>query len=323
MLRRLLDKRKAPPLLAAFVASTPGVVACWVVDSEGQSVLGYPNHLAVDLCTLVADLRVAKEPFSLAPYSVAPLFLHQELVGGIVAQSHGPDVAAHLSYALPLLSAALTQLVACSEERKDILLDALDKYREITLLYTIAEAIGACLEVDQIARLVLETSHKMIKAEQSSVMLLHPQTRRLTIHAASGVEQALKVPLREGVGIAGCVVQTGQPEIVNDPQADPRFVHHTGTIRTLLCVPLKTNEKTLGAINVSNKAIFGKDFTVIEYACPDAPQGMGSPHSFGRSDGGYARLNAGIPSASSSVPDRRFTLGSLQNDWTDTTCLSG
>ena len=31
------------------------------------------------------------------------------------------------------------------------------------------------------------------------------------------------------------------------------------------------------------KAIFGKDFTVIEYACPDAPQGIGSPHSFGRS----------------------------------------
>lgn len=29
-------------------------------------------------------------------------------------------------------------------------------------------------------------------------------------------------------------------------------------------------------------AIFGKDFTVIEYACPDAPQGIGSPHSFGR-----------------------------------------
>ena len=151
-------------------------------------------------------------------------------------------------------------MVACSEERKNIVLDALDKYREITLLYTIAEAIGACLEVDQIARLVLETSHKMIKAEQSSVMLLHPQTRRLTIHAASGVEQALKVPLREGVGIAGCVVQTGRPEIVNDPQADPRFVHHTGTIRTLLCVPLKTNEKTLGAINVSNK-LSGEMFT--------------------------------------------------------------
>jgi hypothetical protein len=31
-----------------------------------------------------------------------------------------------------------------------------------------------------------------------------------------------------------------------------------------------------------SKAIFGKDFTVIEYACPDAPQGIGSPHSFGR-----------------------------------------
>jgi DDE superfamily endonuclease len=31
----------------------------------------------------------------------------------------------------------------------------------------------------------------------------------------------------------------------------------------------------------THKAIFGKDFTVIEYACPDTPRGMGSPHSFG------------------------------------------
>jgi class 3 adenylate cyclase len=258
MLRRLLDKRKAAPLLAAFLAGTPEVVACWVVDSEGQSVLGSADHLAGDLCALAADLRAAREPFNLAPYSVAPLFLHQDLVGGIVVQHQGPAV--HLSPALPLLSAALTQLVVCGEERKDILLDTLEKYREITLLYTIAEAIGACLEVDQIARLVLETSHKMIKAEQRSVMLLHPQTRKLEIRAASGVEQALKVPLREGVGIAGRVVQTGQPEIVNDPQADPQFVHRTGSIRTLLCVPLKTNDKILGVINVSNK-LSGEMFT--------------------------------------------------------------
>src|SRR5215468_4615187 len=70
-------------------------------------------------------------------------------------------------------------------------------------------------------------------------------------------------------------------------------------------------------------AIFGKDFTVIEYACHDAPWGMGRPHSFGKSYCGYARLNAGIPCASSTVADRRFTLGGLQNDWSDEACLSG
>ena len=61
-----------------------------MVDSERGGVLSYANiHLAVDLCTLVADLRVAKEPFSLAPYSVAPLFLHQELVGGSFRRAMG------------------------------------------------------------------------------------------------------------------------------------------------------------------------------------------------------------------------------------------
>ena len=71
------------------------------------------------------------------------------------------------------------------------------------------------------------------------------------------------------------------------------------------------------------KAISGKDFTMIEYACPDIPRGMGSPHSFGRSYYGYARLNAGIPSASSSVADRRSTRGGLHNDGSDQAGLAG
>ena len=79
----------------------------------------------------------------------------------------------------------------------------------------------------------------------------------------------------------------------------------------------------VGPLSTTTKAISGKDFTMIEYACPDTPRGMGSPHSFGRSYYGYARLNAGIPSASSSVADRRFTLGSIPNDWTEKACLSG
>jgi len=100
-------------------------------------------------------------------------------------------------------------------------------------------------------------------AENSSVMLLNPETRELKIKATSGPEQQVKASLKEGVGIAGLVVQTGHPEIVNGPQADPRFVQPKGIVRSLLCVPLKVQEKVLGVINVSNK-LSGEDFTAAD-----------------------------------------------------------
>jgi Rhodopirellula transposase DDE domain len=56
---------------------------------------------------------------------------------------------------------------------------------------------------------------------------------------------------------------------------------------------------------------------------PKAPREMGSSHSFGRSYCGPARLDAGIPSASTSVSERRWTLGGLHNAGAAKACRAG
>jgi len=190
----------------------------------------------------------------------APVFIGEDLGGIVVARINGEKPSQNLTQVLQYLSLALTQFASFGIEKREIVTDALDKYREITLLYAIGETISSCLEVDQIAKLILEMGRNLIETENSSVMLLNPETKELEIKAVIGVEQTAKTPFKKGIGIAGLVVQTGKPEIVNDTWDDPRFVQTTGGVRTLLCVPLKVQEKILGVMNVSNK-LSGEMFT--------------------------------------------------------------
>ncbi len=84
----------------------------------------------------------------------------------------------------------------------------------------------------------------------------------MTIEAAIGLSDEIvkNTRLELGSSIAGHVAQTGTPLVVKDIKKDPRFSHlrkkHYAT-RSLLCVPLRVKDNTLGVINLSDKKIGG------------------------------------------------------------------
>jgi len=262
-LKKLLNKKRTTRLFKEFVDGTPDVCMCSVLDTRGKSIFSYPEDKDNDFSPFLKNLRDAEPTIINYPYIAASIYIDDTLVGMLMVQTQREDRSERLVQAVQYLSAILTQFASLGLEKREIAQDALNKYREITLLYTIGETISSCLDVDQIAHLILETNHSFIKADNSSVMLLNPETRELEIKATSGPEQHVKASLKEGVGIAGLVAQTGHPEIVNAPQTDPRFVQPSGLIRSLLCVPLKVQEKVLGVINVSNK-LSGEDFSAAD-----------------------------------------------------------
>ena len=262
-LKKLLNKKRTTRLLKEFVDSTSDVYMCSVVDMRGETICSYPEGRDKDFSQLIEDLSYAGPAIVKYPHIVSLICIDDTFPGMLIVQIQREDRSEYLVQPVQYLSAVLTQFASLGFEKREIAQDALNKYREITLLYAIGETISSCLDVDQIARLILETNQSFVKAENSSVMLLNPETKELEIKATRGPEQHVKASLKEGVGIAGLVAQTGHPEIVNEPQTDPRFAQPTGLIRSLLCVPLKVQEKVLGVINVSNK-LSGEDFTAAD-----------------------------------------------------------
>ena len=171
-----------------------------------------------------------------------PVVVAGEVIGWVSGDEKAPSVAALLSY-----------LADKELEKKLLGREVLDKYKEINLLYNISEKIATSLELEEVARLIIEEARKSIRATGASVMLLNERTERLEIISAFGKQYSKKVHLRTGDGIAGNVILHGNAEIVNDVLADPRYIDRKKSIKSMICAPLKTKDHSIGVINLSSE----------------------------------------------------------------------
>lgn len=84
-------------------------------------------------------------------------------------------------------------------------------------------------------------------------MLLNEETGNLEIAAGMGREQAHKVTLGPGQGIAGYVFVSGRAEIVNNAPSDPRFKPGPQKVQSLMCTPLRSKDRVFGVLNMSDR----------------------------------------------------------------------
>ncbi len=128
-------------------------------------------------------------------------------------------------------------------------------------LMRIALSLGAAVSLDELLGKVLDAAREAFSVAGASILLLDATTRKLRFAAvAGGHEDELRsVELDLGEGVAGWVALHGQPLIVDDAYAEPRFSAKgdsaTG-IRTdnILCVPLRTPQRTvLGTLELVNR----------------------------------------------------------------------
>ncbi|MBU1261488.1 GAF domain-containing protein [bacterium] len=139
-------------------------------------------------------------------------------------------------------------------ERKRLLSDSLERYRELAIISRLSARLVGTLVIDEIGEVILSEVISALKVESSSFMLI--DGTELSVRVASwGGKIAFpeeSIRLKIGEGVAGVVIKDGEYEIVNNPDEDPRFIKGKRMIRNLLCVPLKVGNKCLGVLNISN-----------------------------------------------------------------------
>lgn len=170
-----------------------------------------------------------------------PIELGEEILGWVLGSPQAEQVAS-------VLSALVTQAV----ERRSLATEALEKYREINLLYSIAEKLTSCREVDEVVQLALAEAHRLIAGSSAALFLLEAKTQTLKLISVSGQADIVEPVLKPGHGITGYVAATKKPEIVNDVLMDPRFEAKETGIRALLCAPMQAQEKVIGVISIYN-----------------------------------------------------------------------
>jgi sigma-B regulation protein RsbU (phosphoserine phosphatase) len=113
--------------------------------------------------------------------------------------------------------------------------------------------MASCLDPQEVAQLVINEVRKFITASSTSVMLYNEKTDTLEIIAAFGTAGSPKLVLKSGEGIAGNVLLTGRGALFVDVQSVPEFIKGHYKISSLICVPLKVEEKIIGVLNISSE----------------------------------------------------------------------
>lgn len=136
--------------------------------------------------------------------------------------------------------------------------------REVTLrrrLVDIARKLTSTLAHDELIGLIIDDAVELLGAETASVLEVDEETGELVISFASGgvAERITSMRVPQGQGIAGWVLANKATAVVNKPEEDDRF--YTGVDDTtgfetvnMLAVPLLTRERTVGVLEVINKA---------------------------------------------------------------------
>jgi len=109
-------------------------------------------------------------------------------------------------------------------------------------------------------RSIVEVARAIFGARASSIFLLDEETDELVFEAIAGPGSAELVGSRfpSSTGIAGWVLATRQPLVLEDVSEDPRFARDvaaaTGYVpRGLMAVPLLYEERALGVLEVLDR----------------------------------------------------------------------
>lgn len=127
-------------------------------------------------------------------------------------------------------------------------------------LSKVSQVISSTLEPDKVLNLILEQTVQVLDAVGGSLVLVDRDTRELVFELALGPTAGDLVGTRMpwGKGLVGEAATTGQPLIVNDTAADPRWFsgYDEATdfvTQSILCAPMISRKEVIGVLEIVNK----------------------------------------------------------------------
>src|SRR5215471_14993673 len=130
----------------------------------------------------------------------------------------------------------------------------LDKY---TALVDISCRLNSEKNFDQLLKLIADEATKHLDAERATILILDKEKGELWAKIALGVSDTLRFDSR--LGIAGAVLLSGKPIIVEDAYKSPLFYQSIDSTtgfhtRNILSVPLRNpKQEVIGVFQVLNK----------------------------------------------------------------------
>jgi serine phosphatase RsbU (regulator of sigma subunit) len=220
-LKKLLSPRGSlGPLVSQWIDATG--LAVDVQDVDGRSLAGHPDGEGTVPCDQGVPVTAAGQTL------------------GWVAGTAAPEQ-------LAVLAALLSHAAVQDAEKRAVAAEALDRYRELNLLYTLSEKLAAAPEPEAVAAVALDEAGRLIRARAGLALAVPGGDFCVEPVAAYGHPYRLNAEPCVGGDLIQRVLESGQPELINDVPATAVFEGEEDHV-SLLCAPLKTEKSMLGVL---------------------------------------------------------------------------
>jgi len=139
--------------------------------------------------------------------------------------------------------------------------------RELSALIEITRLVSSSLDLDEVLEATVRGIREIFQVEAGSLVMLDEESGDLMLHKAFGPHLlALEgtftgQAIQTGEQIVYQVIRSGEPQLLNDTNgllnslaaSDESDQGATLVPRSILCVPIKVRDRTIGAIEIVNK----------------------------------------------------------------------
>jgi phosphoserine phosphatase RsbU/P len=127
----------------------------------------------------------------------------------------------------------------------------------VVTLFELGREVTSVLDLDELLEKIPQLISRLTPFKAFAVWLLDNKNGELRIAYAVGYPEDVKrqFRLRVGQGIVGTAVAEGRSLLIDDVQADPRFVGSLTGVRSQLAVPLRRKKKVIGALNLYGEQV--------------------------------------------------------------------
>ena len=167
-----------------------------------------------------------------------PIAVEGRTVGWVEGDRTGRAIAAVLSYA-----------VARETDKRSLAREALDRYRELNLVYELADKLSGELDLDEVGRVVVAEASRLPAGGDGFFLVLRDD-RLASIGGGPGAE--LLGDEASG-GILGAIAAAGVAEEVNDVAADGRSSAAERGFGSLIAAPVVARGRTLGVVGAASR----------------------------------------------------------------------
>lgn len=160
-----------------------------------------------------------------------PITVEGREVGVVEGDRVGRAIASVLSYA-----------VAREADKRSLAREALDRYRELNLVYDLAERLSGDLDLDTVAGIAVGEAGKLAGGGSGFLYLVDER---------GGLRALIGDAVRDG-GILAAIAASGIAEEVNDVASDARASGADRELASLIGAPVVARGRTLGVLGAGS-----------------------------------------------------------------------